>query len=40
MQPHDDLLRKRGRYGPEIDMPAEADEQTRLVAFTGRRPAP
>src|SRR5436190_14253956 len=38
MEPLDDMLRASGQYGPRIDVPADADEQTRLIAFT-RRPA-
>jgi uncharacterized protein (TIGR03086 family) len=38
MEPIDDALRASGQYGPKIDVPADADEQTRLIAFTGRRP--
>jgi uncharacterized protein (TIGR03086 family) len=38
MQPIDDLLRRSGQYGARVDVPSDADEQTRLIAFTGRRP--
>jgi uncharacterized protein (TIGR03086 family) len=38
MEPIDDLLRQSGQYGPRVEVPADADEQTRLIAFTGRRP--
>jgi uncharacterized protein (TIGR03086 family) len=38
MEPLDDMLRASGQYGPRVDVPADADEQTRLIAFTGRRP--
>jgi uncharacterized protein (TIGR03086 family) len=38
MEPLDDLLRKSGQYGARVDVPADADEQTRLIAFTGRQP--
>ena len=38
MEPHDEMLRQSGHYGPRIDVPADADEQTRLIAFLGRRP--
>ena len=38
MEPFDDLLRSSGHYGPRVEVPADADEQTRLIAFTGRRP--
>jgi uncharacterized protein (TIGR03086 family) len=32
------LLRDSGHYGPRVDVPADADEQTKLIAFTGRHP--
>ena len=38
MEPLDDVLRSSGQYGPRVEVPADADEQTRLLAFTGRRP--
>ncbi len=38
MEPMDELLRQSGHYGPRVDVPDDADEQTRLVAFIGRRP--
>jgi uncharacterized protein (TIGR03086 family) len=38
MEPIDELLRKSGHYGPRVDVPDDADEQTKLIAFTGRRP--
>lgn len=38
MQPIDDMLRASGQYGPRIDVPPDADEQTQLIAFTGRQP--
>jgi uncharacterized protein (TIGR03086 family) len=38
MEPIDDLLRQSGQYGPRVDVPGGADEQTKLIAFTGRRP--
>jgi uncharacterized protein (TIGR03086 family) len=38
MEPMDEVLRTSGHYGPRVDVPADADEQTRLIAFTGRRP--
>jgi uncharacterized protein (TIGR03086 family) len=38
MEPHDEMLRQSGHYGPRVDVPAGADEQTKLIAFTGRRP--
>ena len=38
MEPLDEMLRTSGQYGPRVEVPADADEQTRLIAFTGRRP--
>jgi uncharacterized protein (TIGR03086 family) len=38
MEPIDELLRSSGHYGPRVDVAADADEQTKLIAFTGRRP--
>ena len=38
MEPMDDLLRSSGHYGPRVEVPADADEQTRLIAFIGRHP--
>lgn len=38
MEPLDEVLRASGHYGPRVEVPADADEQTRLIAFTGRRP--
>jgi uncharacterized protein (TIGR03086 family) len=34
----EDLLRNSGHYGPRVEVPADADEQTRLIAYTGRQP--
>ena len=38
MEPLDEVLRSSGQYGARVAVPADADEQTRLIAFTGRRP--
>ena len=38
MEPLDEMLRASGHYGPKVEVPVDADEQTRLIAFTGRRP--
>jgi hypothetical protein len=38
MEPLDDMLRASGQYGPRVSVPDSADEQTKLIAFTGRRP--
>lgn len=34
----DAAMRSSGHYGPRVDVPADADDQTRLLAFLGRRP--
>lgn len=36
--PLDDLLRRSGQYGPRVEVPENADVQTRLLAFIGRNP--
>jgi uncharacterized protein (TIGR03086 family) len=38
MEPYDEAMRQSGHYGPRVEVPDDADEQTRLIAFTGRRP--
>jgi uncharacterized protein (TIGR03086 family) len=38
MEPYDEMLRTSGHYGPRVAVPDDADEQTRLLAFIGRRP--
>lgn len=38
IEPMDEILRQSGQYGPRVEVPADADEQTRLVAFIGRQP--
>jgi uncharacterized protein (TIGR03086 family) len=38
IEPMDEVLRSSGHYGPRVDVPDSADEQTRLIAFTGRHP--
>ena len=38
MLPLDEMLRASGQYGPRVDVPADADVQTKLIAFTGRQP--
>jgi uncharacterized protein (TIGR03086 family) len=37
LQPMDEMLRAPNAFGPKLDPPAGADEQTRLLAFLGRR---
>ena len=34
----DEAMRTSGHYGPRVAVPADADEQTRLLAFMGRQP--
>lgn len=38
LEPMDEALRASGHYGPRVPVPDDADEQTRLIAFTGRQP--
>ncbi len=38
MEPLDEMLRASGHYGPRVAVDDDADDQTKLVAFTGRRP--
>lgn len=38
IEPLDEVLRRSGQYGPRVEVPDDADEQSRLLAFLGRRP--
>ena len=38
MLPMDEALRQSGHYGPRVEVPDDADAQTRLLAFIGRTP--
>jgi uncharacterized protein (TIGR03086 family) len=38
MEQMDEMLRASGQYGPRVDVPADADVQTRLIGFIGRDP--
>jgi uncharacterized protein (TIGR03086 family) len=38
MQPMDEMLRASGHYGPRVDLPDDADLQSKLIGFTGRTP--
>lgn len=38
MQPLDEILRSSGQYGPKVPVADDADDQTKLIAFTGRTP--
>jgi uncharacterized protein (TIGR03086 family) len=37
LEPMDAMLRRPGVFGPKLDPPIDADEQTRLLYFLGRR---
>lgn len=39
MEPMDEVLRASGQYGPKVAVAADADPQTRLIAFIGRDPS-
>ncbi|MFN7151471.1 MAG: TIGR03086 family metal-binding protein [Microthrixaceae bacterium] len=38
MLPMNQALRQSGHYGPRVEVPDDADAQTRLLAFIGRTP--
>jgi len=38
MLPMDAVLRESGHFGPRVDVPDDADDQTKLIAFIGRQP--
>jgi uncharacterized protein (TIGR03086 family) len=38
MLPMDKVLRQSGQYGPRVEVPDDADVQTKLLAFIGRTP--
>jgi uncharacterized protein (TIGR03086 family) len=38
MEPMDEMLRDSGQFGARVPVPDDADEQTKLIAFTGRQP--
>ena len=38
MLPLDEVLRHSGQYGPRVEVSEDADAQTRLLAFIGRKP--
>jgi uncharacterized protein (TIGR03086 family) len=37
MLPMESAMRASGQYGPRVEVPEDADVQTRLIAFIGRR---
>ena len=38
MEPIEDVMRGSGQYGQRVEVPADADAQTRLLGFIGRDP--
>jgi uncharacterized protein (TIGR03086 family) len=38
MEPIDELMRQSGQYGPRVEVPEDADAQTKLLGFIGRDP--
>ena len=38
MEPMEDVIRGSGQYGPRVEVPADADAQTRMLGFIGRDP--
>lgn len=38
MEPMDEPMRQSGHFGPRVEVPDDADDQTKLIAFTGRTP--
>ena len=38
MEQMEEVMRSSGQYGPRVDVPADADPQTRLLGFIGRDP--
>jgi uncharacterized protein (TIGR03086 family) len=39
MAPMEDAMRASGQYGPKVEVPTDADPQTRLIGFIGRDPS-
>ena len=38
MEQMEEIIRSSGQYGPRVEVPADADVQTRLLGFIGRDP--
>jgi uncharacterized protein (TIGR03086 family) len=38
MVPYEEAMRSSGQYGPRVEVSDDADVQTRMLAFIGRRP--
>lgn len=39
MEPLEEVLRSSGQYGPKVEVPGDADPQTKLLGFIGRDPS-
>ena len=37
-EPYEDAMRQSGQYGPRVEVPEDADAQSRLLGFIGRDP--
>jgi uncharacterized protein (TIGR03086 family) len=37
MEPYEEAMRSSGQYGPRVEVPEDADVQTRMLAFIGRK---
>ncbi len=38
MEPMDEMMHKSSHFGTRVTVPDDADEQTKLIAFSARRP--
>ena len=38
-EPYEEAMRASGQYGPRVEVPEDADPQTRLIGFLGRDPS-
>jgi uncharacterized protein (TIGR03086 family) len=38
MEPNDEIMRQGTAFGPKVDVPDDASDQDKLIAFTGRQP--
>jgi uncharacterized protein (TIGR03086 family) len=39
MEQAEDMIRSSGQFGPRVEVPADADAQTRMLGFIGRDPS-
>jgi uncharacterized protein (TIGR03086 family) len=39
MEPFEAAMRSSGQYGPKVEVPTDADPQTRMIGFIGRDPS-